>query len=124
MDYETLIGAARDIGADHGKNAAAFAEQCLIGGRVTDGSELETAARIIRGLDDGDPAVYDELPEPDLSGQWADGYLPRDLAGDVGLDMDAAAADEILQDLCDAYCEAFRDAAEAETYRYCKALLS
>ena len=40
---------------------------------VTDGNTTDrTFAWLARGIDDGDPEVLDTLPQPDLSGQWAD----------------------------------------------------
>lgn len=105
--YDIAILKAGEIGLEHGQNAAAWWIQDTIGGRVT-GDVSETAARILKGLDDGDPEVLDSIPAADLSGEWADGYLPADLMSDVDLDIEDDA--DVFTDICSAYEGAFHDA--------------
>ena len=127
LAWEKLLAEAAKIGAEHGEGTAAFQQQYLVGGRVTDGSERATATHILKGLEDGDPEVLDALPHPDLSGQWADGYTPNQLAEDCELDEwvkeFGEEADDCVDDLCTAYEEAFQDAAQEEVIRFCKAAL-
>jgi hypothetical protein len=125
-NYDTAKSRAEEIGAEHGRNAAAWFEQETIGGRVSGTAEaLDTARRILRGIADGDPEILDALPGPDLSGQWADGYLPRDLARDCGLEDEESdpEGDEILAELCDAYEDAFRTAVTDHVTDACRTVV-
>lgn len=106
--YDVTLARAREIGAEHGRNAASW---------VFDGNTSEaTYRKIVAGLDSGDPEILDALPGPDLSGEWADGYSLRDLERDLGRDTEPAdewAAD----DAANAYEWAYRDAMQMEVYR-------
>jgi len=116
-DYDHAIAKAAEIGAEHGHNAATW-------------FETDNPAAILQMLEDGDPIVYHALPHPDLSGQWADGYTPRQLAEDCGYPENPAGdnpswgdvADHSagIDELCDAYEEAFSIAVEAEVDRVCR----
>lgn len=78
------IDTARNIGRDHGRNAASW---------FFDGTtDRATYEAVRRGLEGDDPEILDQLPTADLSGQWADGYTLTDLARDCGTDED----DEIV----------------------------
>lgn len=125
-EWTKMEAKAREIGAEHGNSAAQWWEQDAIGGRTT-GDPTPTATRVLRGIEDGDPEIYDSLPSPDLSGQWADSYTSNSLIEDCASEVDIELGDERLvdgaSDLCDAYEEAFRDACEAEIVRQCKAAL-
>ena len=74
------------------------------------------AAAILRGIEDGDPAVLDTFPFPDLSGQWADTLtgpqLVRDALEYAGEDPDGDEAQDAFGDICDAYEAAFSAAVE------------
>lgn len=105
---------ARAIGREHGKNAADWWEQDAIGGRVT-GDVRPTARLVLEGIEEGDPAVLDGLPRPDLSGQYADGYTPAKLLAEVG-------GGEV-QDLCDVYEAEFEVACQGAVVAHCKRVL-
>ncbi len=112
--YEAAMVRASEIGREHGESAATW-------------FETDNHAAILQMLEDGDPEVYDCLPGPDLSGQWADGYSPRSLFEDsTGADAHAEAAwdhDDYqfwLDALCAAYEAAFVDVVEAEVVRVCR----
>lgn len=116
MDMDQAIAKAEEIGAEHGKAAASWFEV---------GTDYNARAILDRGLLD----VFDPetVPAPDLSGEWADGYLPRDLFEDAtGLDAhleatwDQDAYQDVLTELCDAYELAFSTAVEAEITRVCQ----
>lgn len=94
--HDEAMEHAYAIGREHGEAAASW---------VFDGNtSLDTYARVLAGLHDGDPEVLDALPSPDLSGQWADGYTPRQLFEDVGASPgDASFWPEAMSDLCDQY---------------------
>lgn len=104
------IDNAREIGTDHGRNAASW---------VFDGNtDRETYVAFRRGIDDGDPEVLDFIPTADLSGQWAEGYTVADLMADCcGGNTDDP--DKIIA----AYEEAFVAAATAEVERMISAQL-
>ena len=113
--YDEAIGKAREIGREHGENAASW---------VTDGNTSEeTYAALLRGIEDGDPMVLDMLPAPDLSGEWADGYTPDRLSADVGWLPEPGTHDHYdwLGELCAAYEEAFTEAAEEAVIAACQA---
>jgi hypothetical protein len=74
--------------------------------------------KLLLGIMDGDPAVLDQFPGPDLSGEWAD----ETSASDV---LDAATEgapvnDETRTDILDAYEDAWRSACVAEIERVCR----
>lgn len=99
---------AKLIGAAEGKARASW---------FFDGNTTTTTYRaVLAGLDDGDPAILDTLPSADLSGEFAEGRTPKTLAEDCGL---ADAEGEIVEELCNAYEEAFNTAAEQEIERVC-----
>ena len=95
----SLEDQARAIGAQHGANAASW---------VFDGNtSRETYARVLRGIEDGDPAVYDIYSEPNLSGEWADDYSRRQLLDDLGLSRDDVWADEYEEAYNESSSQAF-----------------
>lgn len=83
------------------------------GSWILDGNSTEDAARtLLRGMENCDPAVMDSLPGSPLSGEFADGLLPRDLLADYGLTEDDTAADDLLTAYEDGYAEGVMDEAE------------
>jgi hypothetical protein len=98
---------AADIGREHGINAASW---------VFDGNTTDEAYRtVLRGIEDGDPAVYDMFREPNLSGEFADDYSVRDLQSDLGIEIDWARDDtqevsELLDECANAYSDAVSEA--------------
>jgi len=91
---QSAVLAADQHGYDHGLAAGSW----VIDGNTT----TETARRIVRGYDDGDPEIMDMQPAP-LSGEWADSPLPRDVLSAVGLEQDDDAADDALSAYEDGY---------------------
>lgn len=53
-------------GESDGEQAAAY----IVDGNTPD--PIELLGKLIRGIADGDPQILDSIPQPDLSGQWAD----------------------------------------------------
>lgn len=76
---EQLIKEAEEIGVAHGENAADWFEQDAFGGRCTR-NHKENAQRILDAIDEGDPAFWDGINLPNLSGEYADDMTTRDLA--------------------------------------------
>ena len=98
-----LVARAEELGRDAGKTAA---------GSVFDGNTPEEEyRRVLRGIDDGDPAVLDAI-EPPAIGPAA-GYDQDDLARDLGLDP----ADPALPDAVPAYADAFSESFWTEVER-------
>lgn len=101
---DEAIGMARNIGRDHGRNAASW---------YFDGNtDRATYERVGKGIDEGDPEILDDLPAPDLSGQWADGYTNTDLLRDCGVPVFRGA-----NAIFDAYEEGFVDGVHHEIRR-------
>jgi hypothetical protein len=78
---ERVLAPARERGKSDGEAAASW---------VGDGNtDPVTWARLLAGMRDGDPAILDSLPAPDLSGQWAGSLtgpeLVRDCIASAGL---------------------------------------
>ena len=98
-----LVAKAEELGREAGKTAA---------GQVFDGNTPEEEyQRVLRGIEDGDPAVLDAT-EPPAIGPAA-GYTQDDLARDLGIEP----ADRGLPRAVSAYADAFTDAFWQETER-------
>jgi hypothetical protein len=115
---ESAVERAAELGSEHGRNSAEWWQQDSIGGRAS-GDVRETARLILSGLDEGDPAVLDALPAADLSGQWADGPVPRDILHECGTDEGSDTADEVLS----AWEDGFNTAVQGFVERACRAVL-
>jgi hypothetical protein len=108
---EEQAGKAREyanrVGVKAGSNAAdAYATE-----RFVNLSQGELVF-ILQALADGDAEVWDTLPMPDLSGQWADSLTDLQLVTDAlevaGIDDDKDA-EELHAEICTAYDGAFLD---------------
>lgn len=113
---------ARREGRNAGRNAAEWYVMETFGGRVNPPHDVENARGILRGIEDGDPAVLDTLPYPDLSGEWADTLTGPQLVEDAYYpndpDMDA------FTDICDAYETAFSQESEDFIVQRCNEILN
>jgi len=90
---DPLAARAAELGRDAGKAAATW---------VFDGNTPDEAyRRVLRGIEDGDPAVLDAIEPPAIG--LAAGYDQDDLARDLGLEP----ADPALPDAVPAYADAF-----------------
>ena len=88
----SITAEAASLGHDAGKAAASW---------MFDGNTPEDAYRaVLRGIDDGDPAILDAHPAPGLSADR--GYSEADLARDLGLDGE----DQLPPDAVTAYLDA------------------
>ena len=104
---DKVIEYARRKGREDGATAASWF--------FSDEATERTYQRVIQGIEDGDPEIMDDLPQPDLSGQWADGLtgpeLFREACEHAGLDPE-----EWLEagfgDVCNAYEDAFLETVE------------
>lgn len=110
--YDDLLKRAQDAGYNHGQAAGSW---------VIDGNTSEDTARaILKGLDEGDPAVYDALPSSPLSGEWADAPTPQSVFKDLGMTGDEDFASDVL----DAYEFGFEHGAQDEVIRAASYLVS
>lgn len=118
-EFEQLTQEAAKLGREAGENAAAWWEQDAIGGRATSG-ERDRAELTLKGIEDGDPAVMDSLPFPNLSGQWADDPTPQTLMAELDCEVEPEEEPEI----CEAWEVAASDAVLDSVERMCRELLS
>jgi len=94
-----ILRDAYEEGVDTGRSAAGWYIQDTLGGRAS-GDTKETARMLRKQMDDGDPALYDSVQLPDLSGEYADGPTPRSLAEEYGIGEDNDPDNIILDDIC------------------------
>ena len=108
----TVEDRARDLGRDAGKAAASW---------FFDGNtSAETYARVLQGLEDGDPEVMGSLPSGPLSGEWAGDRTPASLLAELDLSED----DDRVDDICDAFEDGFYAASVEEIERVARYHLS
>ena len=111
MHYDDLIKRAHEAGYAHGEDAGSW---------VIDGNtSADTARYLLKGLEDGDPEVYDRLPDSPLSGEWAGDPTPASVLSDLGISENCDGADDLLNE----YENAFRDGVEDEVTRAAQAIL-
>lgn len=101
---EAAESLAYDEGATYGKAAASW----YFDGNTT----RETYARVLQGIEDGDPRIYDTFPSEPLNGMWADEPRARDILQLVGTSEDDPGADDILAQYEDGYGVAVADEIE------------
>jgi hypothetical protein len=103
----TVYDAAYAIGEVQGAAAATWVE---IGA-------TERATALLTGINDGDPCILEELPQPDLSGQFADRYSSHDLIAELD------CPDEEWGAACEGYEAGFADTLEQAVAQRCTAYL-
>ncbi len=111
--YSARVKRAESAGAEHGKAAASW---------YFDGNtDRATYARVLQGLDEGDPAILDSLPSSPLSGEWADEPTPRSVLDAIGVTEDE---DDARDDYLSAYEDAFSQASQDEVERVARLQVS
>jgi hypothetical protein len=120
IEADVVVQEASDIGRQHGESAAAWWQQDALGGRAT-GDAAATARRVLKGIDDGDPAILDALPGPD------DGYTTAELEDDCDWDepdLDDQPAHSrwraARSDIWDAYRSTFHDTVSVAVADVCR----
>jgi len=114
--YPAVMDAAEEAAHARGREDGVAA-----GTWILDGNSTEEAARaLLAGIEDGDPAVLDALPSAPLSGEFADGLLPRDVLAWYGLTEEDAESDDILS----AYEDGYADGVQEEAERSARAMLA
>ncbi len=112
LNVDEIIERAEQEGYAHGVTAGSW---------LLDGNSSEEAAhRLLRGIEDGDPEILDQLPAAPLSGEHADSLLPRDVLAWYDLDEQHDAADDVLR----AFEDGFSRGVEVEAVRSATALLA
>lgn len=112
MNTDELHERARDMGRAHGVSAASW---------YFDGNtSRETYARVVAGIDEGDPAVLDTFPAAPLSGEWADGPTPNTVWAELGMTGEEDHSDSVI----DAYEDGFYQAVSGEIERMARYQLS
>lgn len=107
--YDALMEHAYRLGAEAGEAAASW---------YFDGNTTQaTYAAVLRGLDEGDPAIYDTFATAPLSGEWAGDPTPTSVLEEIGLTDSDDAADDALRMYEDGFGVAYADAVEAEARR-------
>jgi hypothetical protein len=89
---------AREMGREAGRAAASW----YFDGNTT----REHYARVLQGIEDGDPEIMDTIPSAPLSGEWADDPLPGDILRALGVDEYDEQTDNYLNVYADGYEEA------------------
>lgn len=109
--YEGLIADARKAGEEHGRAAASW----YFDGNTPD----ETYAAVLRGIEDGDPAVLDTFPSSPLSGEWAGEPTPDSVLEAIGAPADDGSdeTDTLRDELLRAYEDGFYEASADEIER-------
>jgi hypothetical protein len=113
--YDRAIAYARERGARDGSNAGEWYAQDTFGGRVTR-HVADNARGVLAAIENGDDYGG---PTADLSGEWADTLTGPQLVEDALFHVDPleehrAGIDghAIFTDICDAYEDAYRMAAD------------
>lgn len=97
--YNVALSEAKRLGAERGKALTSWYD-------VND----DNAATILRGIEEGDPAVLDTFPFVDLSGEWADEpsgpQVLNELSDAANIERDDEGFIEAGDDLLNAYEDA------------------
>ena len=109
MRTRDLLSMARKDGKAAGLGAASW---CVDGNTTT-----ETCAAILKGIEDGDPAILDQFNTPNLSGEYADDPTPQTLADDYGIDEARDPDGFLLDEVCTEWEEAASSAFWTELER-------
>lgn len=115
---DTAVHRARELGKQHGSNAAGW----WIQDALTKNQHSAEQARTILRMEENCEAQF---PTADLSGQWAEGPLPQDVLthafGTGGWDSYSPEYKaEVDNEALNAYEQAFNDAARDECLNACR----
>lgn len=102
--HQALLDEANRLGDEAGKAAASW--------YAPHDTTFASWEAILRGIRDGDPAVYDTFPSAPLSGEWAGSPTPASVFAELGVDEDYDGADELLAMYEDGFGVAVADTIE------------
>ena len=118
--WATVLANLQAAGNLHGSCAAAWWQQETIGGRAT-GAVKATAARVLAGLHNLDPAILDTLPTLAVDDQLH-AHIYTEHAGRAAPRWQRLHPCERVQAL-DAYQDAYETALHQQVETYCRQLL-
>lgn len=99
MPLSEALEAARNIGDTRGNDAASW---------VFDGNTDDACyAWMLKGIDEGDPAILDSVREPSFSGEYSGDYSERDLCEEIGISYDLSTTGDV-DEIADAYLDQAR----------------
>ena len=113
MRTRDAIRQAKKDGREAGINAASW---CYDGN-----TNPEWYAKVLRGIENGDPEILDGFRTPNLSGEMADDPTPRSLAEDYGIGEDRS---DVLDEICSAWEDAASMAFWDEIERICRSYVA
>jgi hypothetical protein len=120
---DTIEARAFAMGEKAGRNAAEWFCQDAIGGRAKDDGG-ESARTILEQIEDGDPAFWDNIKLPNLSGEWADSETPATLAESLGIDDETEDGEADTDAACNAWEDGVSSGFTAEVERQCRLALA
>lgn len=82
------------------------------------GSTPEGIRAVVRGIEDGDPMILDQLPSPRLNGEFADDPTWEDVLKEESIRYDSSLDIDGRQSLLDEYEMAFQQGVEDEITQY------
>lgn len=112
MRTREIIRDAKRNGRQAGISAASWA----FDGNTKD----ETYRAVLKGYEEGDPAILDRFNPPGLSGEWADSTTARTLQEEYGLDGRRDPYGAILDEACTVWEDAAHAAFWEEIIRVCR----
>lgn len=118
MNLNDLIKAADTLGEQDGRDAASW--------YFTGSEDRDQYQQVLKGIEDGDPAILDTLPGSPLSGEFAGDMAPNALYEQLGvteLQLRNWEQSDELDQLCTAYEEGFSTGVGDEITRQCRIML-
>jgi len=115
VSFQSLSAAAVRLGEEHGQAAAEWYWDSTT-------PDIYDYRKVLKGIDGGDPEVMDTLPRADLSGEMADGMTPNKLYEMIGVPEQFFHHElhTSLEEICDAYEQAFNGKAESVVRTSCE----
>jgi len=106
-----LRNKATGLGQRHGRGSAEW---------YFDRSEpsRDDYLRVLKGIEDGDPAILDTFVSGSLSGEWADDMTPRSLFDE--LDMTDSQIITLGDEVCEAFEQGFNSAYQDKVVETCQ----
>lgn len=112
MRTREILRQAKKDGRDAGHAAASWTYDGNTG--------YEFYPRILKGIEDGDPAILDAFNVPNLSGEYSGDPTPQSLAEDYGITEERDEDGSLLDEVCDVWMDAASEAFWHELERVCR----
>lgn len=101
-EYSAAEATAKKMGEEYGRNAAEWAIE-------PDRMSREQMLAVLRGIEDGDPAILNQFKEPDLSGEITGNQTVSGLTDALGIDPEDDSQPDVAL-ICEAWEEGAHDA--------------